>query len=39
MKVSMHTESIKQKEIVKTSIFLSAGFLFLVVKLMGLLGL
>jgi len=36
MKVRIHRESIKQKEIVKTSIFLTVGLIYLVVKIVTL---
>ncbi len=33
MKVTLHSESIKQKEIVKTTIFLTVGVLYLFSKI------
>ena len=36
MKVIMHKESIKQKEIVKTTIFLTIGLIYLLVKVANL---
>jgi len=36
MKVTIDKESIKQKEIVKTTIFLTVGVIYLIVKLISL---
>jgi len=36
MKVTMHSESIKQKEIIKTTIFLTIGVIYLLFKITGI---
>ena len=36
MKVTMHSDSIKQKEIVKTTIFLIVGTIYILSKIVGL---
>jgi len=39
MKVIIHKESIKQKEIIKTTFFLIIGCIYLLLKVAGLMGL